>query len=428
MENLPKIVLQRLRQGSAGASPKAPSTTSGRAGRGEHPDADLLAAFVEKKLTEGERVSVMKHLADCSECREVVALAWTPGTGEVQAVSVVGRGRPAWFTMPIVRWGAISAALGAILVAVFLYRPAPELFRERTETKRPLPPAAAPAPSAAKTEMGAPAATETYAEIVRRGIPAKPGVGSTSTNLNQPSAKQAGASGEVAGIVGRPEPSSSEDALAKAEPSRGYSVGGPITSAAPSAPAVPGPAQSAATKTSNAEVARAQTQGVEVKKDELDVAAESRKAGSLAAIQQAEGAPRAKGLLKSGSTLRETAAKTGAKALLPGVRWSISITGKVERSLDGGTTWQELHVNDSLVFRVVTATGSEVWAGGARGALYHSVDGGETWTRVYLDPDRSSPDDAIVRINFTDPLHGQVTTAAGERWITSDGGRHWTQE
>lgn len=41
----------------------------------EHPDANLLAAFMEHALSGAERMSVLGHLADCARCREIVFLA-----------------------------------------------------------------------------------------------------------------------------------------------------------------------------------------------------------------------------------------------------------------------------------------------------------------------------------------------------------------
>ncbi len=424
MEKLPKIALQRLRQGATGASPEAP--LSGRPGGIGHPDADLLAAFVEKKLTDRERASVMSHLANCATCRETVALALPPLAEETTPVKVSGR-RPAWFSIPIVRWGAVTAALGTIVITVILNRRVIQPVHETTVVVRTQPPAPAPAPPAeGMPEASIPAATETRRDVLRPKGTARPEARTKATNLNQPAEKQAGA---AARIAERSVTVSAEAAPAKAEPSPSYGVGGRVPIAAPATTAAPAPAQSTmAARATNAGVAHEQTGMVEAAKDKSVASAESRKEPALAGVQQGEGAPRAQALLKSADTLAEPAAKKRVKALALSVRWSISNAGKVERSVDGGTTCEELHVNDSLVFRVVTAAESEVWAGGARGALYHSVDGGEHWTRVYLNPAQSGPDDAIVGINFSGPLHGRVTTAADERWITSDGGRHWTRE
>ena len=59
MQRVPKIVQQRLASGQAG----------------QHPDADLLAAFAENSLLERERGVVLSHLSRCGDCRSIVALA-----------------------------------------------------------------------------------------------------------------------------------------------------------------------------------------------------------------------------------------------------------------------------------------------------------------------------------------------------------------
>ena len=108
------------------------------------------------------------------------------------------------------------------------------------------------------------------------------------------------------------------------------------------------------------------------------------------------------------------------------MHWSISSSARIQRSLDGGLTWEELHIDDSVVFRVVTTLEGEVWAGGSKGALYSSGDQGAHWARVILSP--SGPADAIVAINLRDRLHGSITTATGDQWTTADGGKHWARQ
>src|SRR5690242_18898281 len=62
MSQLPKIVRDRL----AGAPAAAVQN---------HPDPDLLTVFVEGSVGAREREQIVSHLAGCSECRDVVALA-----------------------------------------------------------------------------------------------------------------------------------------------------------------------------------------------------------------------------------------------------------------------------------------------------------------------------------------------------------------
>ena len=102
--------------------------------------------------------------------------------------------------------------------------------------------------------------------------------------------------------------------------------------------------------------------------------------------------------------------------------------GRVERSLDGGKTWQELHVNDRMSFRAVAANGAEVWAGGSAGALYHSADGGQHWARVSVGLGQRVVTATIVNIDVVDRGHVTLTTDAHETWVTGDGGQHWESQ
>jgi photosystem II stability/assembly factor-like uncharacterized protein len=110
------------------------------------------------------------------------------------------------------------------------------------------------------------------------------------------------------------------------------------------------------------------------------------------------------------------------------VRWAASAAagpGTIEKSLDGGRTWQSVMVATGVQFRAVFALEQDVWAGGAGGSLFHSSDGGQQWSAVGVSSGGSTLTNDIVAIQFADPAHGSVTASNGERWITADGGRHW---
>lgn len=102
------------------------------------------------------------------------------------------------------------------------------------------------------------------------------------------------------------------------------------------------------------------------------------------------------------------------------VDWGLSANGDVQRSLDSGKTWQIVRVADGLPFRAISSIGNEVWVGGNAGTLYHSADSGQSWTRV-----QPVSTDDIARIDFSDPQNGLLSTATGQVWSTSDGGRSW---
>ena len=81
----------------------------------EHPSADVLAAFVERALAEGEKQSVTDHLARCGECREVVFLA----SGAAEETSVEQQAAAAAPIRPRWRWSlAWAAPLAAVLLLV----------------------------------------------------------------------------------------------------------------------------------------------------------------------------------------------------------------------------------------------------------------------------------------------------------------------
>jgi photosystem II stability/assembly factor-like uncharacterized protein len=129
----------------------------------------------------------------------------------------------------------------------------------------------------------------------------------------------------------------------------------------------------------------------------------------------------------SGMAFRGGAARAVAQLA---ALWSISASGKVQRSDDGGKTWEEVRVDEGITFRVVQAMGTEVWAGGSGGALYHSSDGGAIWKRVNLSSGGSPTTDSIVAIvsPARDLQHITVRTASGEQWTSDDGGQHWQRE
>ncbi len=118
MAELPRIALSRLR-----AKPSA-STESGPEGGFEalgvhHPDANLLAAFAEKTLTETERVHVLLHLTDCVECREVAAFTMPELLVPAETHESGHSERRSYW--PILRWGALAAMMAALAVVITLH-------------------------------------------------------------------------------------------------------------------------------------------------------------------------------------------------------------------------------------------------------------------------------------------------------------------
>src|ERR1700691_5845712 len=110
MSDVPKFVLKRLPENAALET---------------HPDADLLTGFVEMSLLEPERNRVTEHLARCSACRAVVALAMPESPElEVPALTTSSNARRRdWFNPAVLRWVVATAGIVAVTsVGILQYR------------------------------------------------------------------------------------------------------------------------------------------------------------------------------------------------------------------------------------------------------------------------------------------------------------------
>ena len=81
-----------------------------------HPDANLLAAFAGHALVEREREAVLAHLAQCPDCRELLALATAAQPEPVAAVRVTVADKRSWFA----EWRWVGAAVACCIVAAAL--------------------------------------------------------------------------------------------------------------------------------------------------------------------------------------------------------------------------------------------------------------------------------------------------------------------
>src|SRR5260370_40960901 len=81
-----------------------------------HPEADMLAAFLEQALPAAERDQIVRHLADCAECREVAALS-LPMQPEPSLAQTLPAGRRVWFLG--LRWAALAATIVIVAALVF---------------------------------------------------------------------------------------------------------------------------------------------------------------------------------------------------------------------------------------------------------------------------------------------------------------------
>lgn len=435
MRDVPKIVRERLRATPALNHP--------------HPDADVLTAFAERSLTERERAGVLEHLAQCGDCRDIVALA-VPAAEDMAQPQPAFKPSPRWLTWPALRWGFVSVGIIAIASVGFVrykhsregatvaYRaPAPQ---PASETKSEPRSATAPASSA---EAGKPAES-------RERESAAPGVAN----------KIAAGESPLPSVSIAPSANSGR-AISAPAPLQRFQHGPKMAMQWQQQHAVQGAPQSAAKQQvsdeASAQAVPSASEMVEVQNQAVQVEAQAAPPASTGYDSLSANVARAKPATQPVPSAPVGGPSIGG-TMSVSARWTISSSGGLERSYDQGRTWQPVDVNGaqgrmdaaramanakeadlsdralkkasagSIVFRAVAANGAEVWAGGSNGALYHTIDAGNHWTRVVPGAAGTTLTGDITSLEFPDSQHCTASTSTGEVWRTADGGQTWQRQ
>jgi hypothetical protein len=472
MEDLPKIVLDRLR-------------LEAQSQQTEHPDANLLAAFAEQSLPSNEHGRVLKHLALCRECRSVVVLArpelveaftdvdqskplptvaYASGSEAFSAHGALGNEAPElparrlespsprrWLSWHALRWGALAACV--VLVAAVVTIPrfshhAPATYARNADIAAMEPEKIAAVP----TERKAPGQERAKADLAAddqksRELQLAPGSRTViAGNLAEPRGTQAAF--EEKETAGRHELSRRESAKAASEFAVNKSQAVPAAAPPPAMLDKVAVAQAdkkqAPPRPAAGDIASAvpPTAAVEAQTSPAAMAESSR---NLPATARAKTVPPGKdepkanvaqapvfgGMLAQQKTSVEadTSLRADENRTQLSPRWTVAADGSLQFSWDQGKTWNKAAVGEKdTKFRAVAAIGSQVWAGGSKGSLFHSGDGGSTWIRVKPSSDGFTLVDDITSLDFTDSGHGKVSTANHEVWTTADGGQTWTKQ
>jgi hypothetical protein len=110
------------------------------------------------------------------------------------------------------------------------------------------------------------------------------------------------------------------------------------------------------------------------------------------------------------------------RSLDPGVRWRLAEPGIVERSTNGGASWERLDTGVRIPFRAgACPSASACWIIGDAGVVLLTTDA-KTWRRL-TSP---SPED-LVAVDAADATAAVVRAASGLRFRTLDGGGTWTR-
>src|SRR5256885_14418635 len=103
---IPRVIRERLQVAATKAA--------------EHPETNLLSAFAENVLAAGERSQVVRHLATCADCRDVVAM--TVASRGIESPVAAEVRSPRW---RVLRWAALGASAAAMLAVVAVYQQKP---------------------------------------------------------------------------------------------------------------------------------------------------------------------------------------------------------------------------------------------------------------------------------------------------------------
>ncbi|MFY9559961.1 MAG: YCF48-related protein [Terriglobales bacterium] len=436
MSDIPKIVYDRLRASRP---------------EGSHPDPDVLTAFAEQALSAGEREGVVRHLAGCRDCREVVALSIpameaVPAperAGERVAATSAGRaggGLRTWFDWSNLRWTAVAASVVVVASVLILRsgRPSPAAMLSAGRQTDEI------APAASGAKPGAPNAVEPAPSLLARAAKPDNSVLREKPELRMykslpgPARAQTPAPEVGALVDNKRSDSLPTDNRALKLPAATAATTGAARGGIAASEHVGGSAEQVVVSSEAANVApAAPAQDMLLARSEPSLPIEKAKPAAKAATKEEQA--ELKGQLKDNETRKQlvsayptsdtalAAQKLRSKQSKDSVaQWSFA-QGRLLRSLDGGATWQTaLQLQHPLLSFGVR--GSNVWAGGQAGTLFHSADSGTTWTMVQPSTKEGVLKSDIVAIEIRGPAEVALSTSDNQSWTTADGGKTWEKK
>ena len=329
-------------------------------------DADTLAAWADDALPRQEREAVEAHAVDCARCQLMLATMIRTPPAPVAA-------KPLWRRQPLAWLIPLTAAVAAGVLWVVV-------------------------PGRAPSQQGA-GPVSTVAETTSPAAPA----GDLPAKLQsdtQPQGRGAAAPSAPGEIKTAPSaPATRPDAK--------------IDESAVAAPRQRDQKESASLD------ANALSDAGRASKD---ARVASREGGATSPASPASSAPPAATAAQRTIALAKAAAPGNVVVSSnPAIQWRI-IPGGVERSTDGGSSWQPQDTGTSVTLAGGASPSPSVcWLVGADGTVLLSTDG-RSWRRLpFPEPT------ALTSIRATDDKTATVTAADGRTFSTADSGLNWVQ-
>jgi hypothetical protein len=343
------------------------------------PGPDILAAYFERSLDRQQSARYELHLSQCARCRE--GLAALDRVGASAAPS-----QPFSYWAWLWDWRRLAPVAAALIIAAvwMARRPAPKPTSE--------PP---PLVALSRSREVPPTSPEPPARSIPSGIPRVNPATNLTSDFGRAEKPQAGKEKKeaVADLDAEVSKPVSRNAAASVMP--GGNAGNV---------AAPSGAARIASEPSTMEMKGQQT--------------------SAAARAPARAAKTDTGLRSQAVTLEAVAHRSTGEMVAtpdPKVLWRIADGGLVERSQDGGVSWQGQLPDAGTQLTAGSAPSENIcWFVGP-GSVIVLTTNAKDWKRI------SPPVSAdFVAITAEDASTATVTTADGRKFTTGDGGVHWS--
>jgi hypothetical protein len=373
---------------------------------GVHPDASLLAAYVDRGLSDAERTELEAHVADCEACMERLAMLGSVNVHDEPEL-------PSFEWSPrqlLSRWGwLVPVATVVVLVAVWERQPS------RPASSGP------PSPVAPAVEKAARLPSNTAED------------GASERSVLPPDEPQRDADLARAPAHQTAEAAKAKDASAKPELQAGAGKGAPRREAPPSG----GTAADALALRDKKELdAVTPSQANKIAASPAPAAAAPKPVQTQAAASVAgradEVSPRNQPKALAIPPVPESVAqgallKSAVDApveLASGSGVSIRRSGtRLERSTDNGATWAVDLADAPAGLHVGSCpTAAVCWLGGSQGIVLLRQASG-SWTRHVVADGRA----AVTAMQAADALEATVSLSDGRRFQTADAGVTWTE-
>ena len=362
---------------------------------GECPDAEQLAAWADGTIYGADADRIEAHLADCARCQAVLATfvatdpvaepAGVVETEPTEAAPVVvpftPRPSPARWAIPLI----VGAAAASLILYVAWPKP-PAIVAPTTTVARVAPAGDAPvtgtaiAPTPARTPVIGPA----------------PKANANTKAASEPTMKPAA-------MAPPPQTASAPPPVVSLTPT-------PIASASPTPVAASTADMVVARMTATPPTSTTLVQTVS-RGNTLSFITKLPEGG----VEFGPTEPVAE------VTLTPTRQGEAPRNPLKKIRWRVMLSGIVEKTIDGGTTWTRIVLDSGVAITSGASPSTTVcWLVGKAGAVLRSTDGGATFARVAAP---TAVD--LVSVIATDARTAMVSTADGRQLSTTDGGQTW---